>query len=81
MIEYDRINLKVCYAYKLQILQLYFHSGCQASGVYGDSCKDLCPTYCKDNVCHIQNGTCFGCSPGWTDKTTCTTSMVFLPFL
>nr|XP_022305779.1 protein draper-like [Crassostrea virginica] len=41
--------------------------GCQASGVYGDSCKERCPTNCRDNVCHIQKGTCFGCSPGWMD--------------
>nr|XP_022311265.1 scavenger receptor class F member 2-like [Crassostrea virginica] len=43
--------------------------GCQASGVYGDSCKEQCPTNCRDNVCHIQKGTCFGCAPGWMDIT------------
>nr|XP_022311625.1 receptor-type tyrosine-protein phosphatase epsilon-like isoform X1 [Crassostrea virginica] len=39
--------------------------GCQTAGVYGESCEKRCPTNCRDNTCHIQNGTCFGCSPGW----------------
>ncbi|XP_078329594.1 uncharacterized protein LOC144617738 isoform X1 [Crassostrea virginica] len=46
--------------------------GCQASGVYGDNCTEQCPPNCRDNVCHIQNGTCFGCAQGWMD-TTCNT--------
>nr|XP_022311651.1 multiple epidermal growth factor-like domains protein 6 [Crassostrea virginica]XP_022311652.1 multiple epidermal growth factor-like domains protein 6 [Crassostrea virginica]XP_022311653.1 multiple epidermal growth factor-like domains protein 6 [Crassostrea virginica]XP_022311654.1 multiple epidermal growth factor-like domains protein 6 [Crassostrea virginica]XP_022311655.1 multiple epidermal growth factor-like domains protein 6 [Crassostrea virginica]XP_022311656.1 multiple epidermal growth len=49
--------------------------GCQASGVYGDSCTELCPPNCRDNVCHIQKGYCFGCKPGWTG-TTCNTKCV-----
>ena len=55
--------------------QVRFHSGCQASGVYGDSCKERCPANCRDNVCHIQKGNCFGCSPGWMD-TICNRSMI-----
>nr|XP_022311642.1 uncharacterized protein LOC111116883 isoform X2 [Crassostrea virginica] len=39
--------------------------GCQTAGVYGESCEKRCPTNCRDNTCHIQKGTCFGCSPGW----------------
>nr|XP_022311640.1 multiple epidermal growth factor-like domains protein 11 [Crassostrea virginica] len=39
--------------------------GCQTTGVYGESCEKRCPTNCRDNTCHIQQGTCFGCSPGW----------------
>nr|XP_022306102.1 receptor-type tyrosine-protein phosphatase epsilon-like [Crassostrea virginica] len=49
--------------------------GCQASGVYGEDCKELCPTNCRNNVCHIQKGTCYGCVPGWID-TTCNTKCV-----
>ena len=49
--------------------------GCQNSGVYGNSCKERCPTNCRDNVCHIQKGYCFGCKPGWTG-TTCITRMI-----
>ena len=62
-----------------QILKLCFHSGCNASGVYGASCKELCPINCRDNVCHIQNGTCYECKPGWID-TTCNTSMIALTY-
>uniref|UniRef100_A0A8B8BR14 Protein draper-like n=1 Tax=Crassostrea virginica TaxID=6565 RepID=A0A8B8BR14_CRAVI len=47
-------------------------SGCKTSGVYGNDCEKRCPTNCKDNVCHIQMGTCFGCTPGWKG-TTCNT--------
>ena len=52
-----------------------FVSGCKTSGVYGNSCQERCPTHCRDNVCHIQRGTCFGCKPGWTG-TTCMTRMI-----
>ena len=61
------------------ILKLRFHSGCQASGVYGEDCKKLCPTNCRDHVCHIQKGTCYGCVPGWID-TICNTRMIALTF-
>ncbi|XP_078330673.1 uncharacterized protein LOC144624647 [Crassostrea virginica] len=43
--------------------------GCERSGVYGYKCDQQCPTNCKDKVCHIQKGTCFGCKPGWTNTT------------
>ncbi|XP_078329582.1 receptor-type tyrosine-protein phosphatase epsilon-like [Crassostrea virginica] len=46
--------------------------GCKTSGFYGIGCKEQCPPNCKDNICHIQNGTCFGCAPGWMG-TTCET--------
>nr|XP_022306114.1 multiple epidermal growth factor-like domains protein 10 isoform X2 [Crassostrea virginica] len=49
--------------------------GCQASGVYGDSCTEPCPPNCRENVCHIQKGTCYGCVPGWIN-TTCNTKCV-----
>lgn len=43
--------------------------GCETPGFYGDSCELRCPTNCRDNTCHIQKGTCFGCSPGWKGTT------------
>nr|XP_022306098.1 receptor-type tyrosine-protein phosphatase alpha-like isoform X1 [Crassostrea virginica] len=49
--------------------------GCQASGVYGENCTEQCPPNCRDNMCHIQRGTCYGCAPGWID-TTCNTKCV-----
>ncbi|XP_078330682.1 receptor-type tyrosine-protein phosphatase epsilon-like [Crassostrea virginica] len=49
--------------------------GCNTSGVYGEECKELCPANCKDNVCHIQTGKCFGCKPGWTGAT-CNTQCI-----
>lgn len=52
-------------------------SGCGKSGVYGSNCNIPCPTNCKDNMCHIQNGTCFSCQPGWMG-TTCSTSKTVL---
>nr|XP_022312137.1 neurogenic locus notch homolog protein 1-like isoform X2 [Crassostrea virginica] len=42
-----------------------FVYGCNKTGVYGIECKTLCPPNCKYNTCHIQNGTCFECRPGW----------------
>nr|XP_034322419.1 multiple epidermal growth factor-like domains protein 6 [Crassostrea gigas] len=48
--------------------------GCNETDMYGSNCDILCPTICKYNTCHIQQGTCFGCQPGWTGlycNTTC----------
>lgn len=39
--------------------------GCNESGLYGSNCDTPCPIYCKYNTCHIENGSCFGCQPGW----------------
>nr|XP_022311645.1 multiple epidermal growth factor-like domains protein 10 isoform X2 [Crassostrea virginica] len=50
-------------------------NGCQASGVYGVNCRERCPTNCRDPVCHIQEGTCYGCVPGWI-STTCNTKCI-----
>ena len=52
-----------------------FILGCQTAGVYGESCEKRCPINCRDNTCHIQKGTCFGCSPGW-NGTMCYTGRV-----
>eukprot|EP00105_Crassostrea_gigas_P040177 XP_019924325.1 PREDICTED: protein draper-like [Crassostrea gigas] len=40
--------------------------GCETS-VYGSSCNVSCPTNCKENICHIQHGTCSACKPGWSE--------------
>ncbi|XP_078327619.1 receptor-type tyrosine-protein phosphatase alpha-like [Crassostrea virginica] len=39
--------------------------GCKKNGVYGNECNISCPDNCTNNNCHIQNGTCFSCAPGW----------------
>lgn len=52
---------------------LQFMKGCKVSGMYGVNCDIQCPPNCKANVCHIQNGTCYACQPGWIG-TTCYTS-------
>ncbi|XP_078327572.1 uncharacterized protein LOC111116381 isoform X2 [Crassostrea virginica] len=43
--------------------------GCVRSDVYGSNCNESCPTNCRYDRCHIQNGTCFSCNPGWTGRT------------
>lgn len=40
--------------------------GCSTHGVYGNQCNIPCPSNCKEKACHIENGTCFTCEPGWT---------------
>ncbi|XP_078329060.1 uncharacterized protein LOC144623938 [Crassostrea virginica] len=39
--------------------------GCPNQGYYGENCALPCPENCRNGVCHIVNGTCFGCSPGY----------------
>lgn len=43
--------------------------GCTNHSVYGTGCDTTCPVNCRDNNCHILNGTCFACRPGWADET------------
>ncbi|XP_011418522.3 protein draper isoform X1 [Magallana gigas] len=43
--------------------------GCTKRGVYGSGCDTACPVNCRENDCHIRNGTCFACKPGWKEKT------------
>nr|XP_022311272.1 multiple epidermal growth factor-like domains protein 11 [Crassostrea virginica] len=65
----------VAYPNRYQVFPVYTElcevtvNGCQKSGVYGDDCKHICPINCRDNVCHIQKGTCFGCAPRWMEST------------
>nr|XP_034321740.1 multiple epidermal growth factor-like domains protein 11 [Crassostrea gigas] len=40
--------------------------GCNKFGVYGFNCNMTCPTNCRNDTCHIQNGKCYTCKPGWT---------------
>lgn len=42
---------------------------------YGSNCDAPCPSNCKDNICHNDHGTCYGCKPGWTGLS-CTMSMI-----
>lgn len=39
--------------------------GCIKHGVYGKQCNSPCSMNCKDKMCHIVNGTCQTCEPGW----------------
>lgn len=40
--------------------------GCNDSNVFGSNCDKPCPTTCKESKCHIVQGTCLKCRPGWT---------------
>lgn len=46
--------------------KIIIFEGCNKLGIFGINCDLPCPTNCKENICHIVNGTCFGCKPGWT---------------
>lgn len=60
-------------SYLVTFLFINGKSGCTNHSVYGTGCDTACPVNCRDNYCHILNGTCFACRPGWTDET-CETS-------
>eukprot|EP00105_Crassostrea_gigas_P039778 XP_019923926.1 PREDICTED: uncharacterized protein LOC105330875 [Crassostrea gigas] len=47
--------------------------GCNRSGVFGINCDKPCPSNCKDNTCHIENGSC--CKTGWNGTSCDTDSM------
>ncbi|XP_078327600.1 uncharacterized protein LOC144623185 isoform X2 [Crassostrea virginica] len=47
-------------------------NGCVLPDVYGSHCNKSCPSNCRNHTCHIQNGVCSECEPGWTG-TTCNT--------
>nr|XP_022307680.1 receptor-type tyrosine-protein phosphatase alpha-like [Crassostrea virginica] len=40
--------------------------GCPKQGYYGENCAISCPENCVNGMCHIVNGTCFGCAKGFT---------------
>lgn len=65
MYVYDKTHSFICIN-KLIILcyLLCFDKGCDKSGVYGSHCDIPCPINCKNNICNIQNGTCFECKHG-----------------
>ncbi|XP_078328648.1 uncharacterized protein LOC111114999 isoform X1 [Crassostrea virginica] len=39
--------------------------GCRTPGYYGESCSTPCPQNCQEGHCHITEGTCLGCLPGY----------------
>lgn len=55
-----------------------FNKGCIKPGVYGSNCDTSCPIHCKNNDCHIQNGMCFECNPGWNGATCQKSIMIIL---
>ncbi|XP_065925568.1 uncharacterized protein [Magallana gigas] len=40
--------------------------GCPVTGYYGEDCSLSCPQNCQEGHCHIVDGTCLGCVPGYT---------------
>ncbi|XP_078327568.1 uncharacterized protein LOC111113517 isoform X2 [Crassostrea virginica] len=40
-------------------------TGCSEPGIYGVKCDIPCPNNCRYKICHIKNGTCFGCVAGY----------------
>ncbi|XP_078328172.1 uncharacterized protein LOC144623585 [Crassostrea virginica] len=40
-------------------------NGCSKPRVYGINCDIPCPKNCRYEICHIKNGTCFGCVAGY----------------
>lgn len=44
---------------------LMFNLGCVNLDVYGNNCDIPCLHSCPENRCHIANGACFRCAPGW----------------
>ncbi|XP_078330338.1 uncharacterized protein LOC111113187 [Crassostrea virginica] len=39
--------------------------GCPTLGYYGENCSLSCPQNCQEGLCHITDGTCLGCLPGY----------------
>ena len=44
-------------------------TGCPSPGVYGENCSVPCPQNCQEGHCHIVEGTCLGCIPGYRGVT------------
>eukprot|EP00105_Crassostrea_gigas_P016373 XP_011433735.1 PREDICTED: multiple epidermal growth factor-like domains protein 10 [Crassostrea gigas] len=43
--------------------------GCARAGFYGEDCYQRCPQNCQEGHCHIVEGTCLGCVPGYKGPT------------
>uniref|UniRef100_K1QIZ9 Scavenger receptor class F member 2 n=1 Tax=Magallana gigas TaxID=29159 RepID=K1QIZ9_MAGGI len=43
--------------------------GCPIPGYYGEDCSLSCPQNCQEGHCHIVDGTCLGCVPGYKGPT------------
>ncbi|XP_022305270.2 uncharacterized protein LOC111112174 isoform X2 [Crassostrea virginica] len=39
--------------------------GCSVPGFYGENCSIPCPRNCQEGHCHIVEGNCLGCLPGY----------------
>ncbi|XP_052694711.1 tyrosine-protein kinase receptor Tie-1-like [Crassostrea angulata] len=70
VIFYNERMPGVSYPSDYQLRNLYTElcevivQGCYKHNVYGADCNVPCPR--KNNTCHIHNGTCLECNPGWT---------------
>ncbi|XP_062595252.1 multiple epidermal growth factor-like domains protein 10, partial [Saccostrea cucullata] len=42
--------------------------GCDENSHYGQNCDLACPLHCQERRCNIINGTCLGCTAGWTGE-------------
>ena len=40
-------------------------TGCPSPGFYGENCSIPCPQNCQEGLCHIVEGSCMGCLPGY----------------
>ena len=54
--------------YRVELLIFFYYlreiKGCSIPGYYGVNCSTPCPDpNCR--YCHIENGTCQGCKPGY----------------
>lgn len=64
-----KYTLQYTYEFKMSIffnaLSISTQDVVHVSGVDGRNYHIPCPSNCRDNTCHIQNKTCFGCGPEW----------------
>ena len=55
--------LEIIHSY---ILYVFINiTGCPSPGYYGENCFLPCPQNCQDRRCHITEGTCLSCIPGY----------------
>ena len=44
-------------------------TGCPSPGFYGENCDMPCSHNCQEGHCHIVEGNCLGCLPGYKGLT------------
>uniref|UniRef100_A0A8W8P2M7 Scavenger receptor class F member 2 n=1 Tax=Magallana gigas TaxID=29159 RepID=A0A8W8P2M7_MAGGI len=49
--------------------QQHPYNGCPIPGYYGEDCSLPCPQNCQESHCHIVDGSCLGCVPGYKGPT------------